>query len=159
MDKVKSFALMLLFVSVALAVATFLLPSGQISKTAKAVMSVFMIFCVASPVFGVIGKNGDGRELLGIFSGFAAPDITENADVFAEEAAEKIKETLGLQIKKFTDISYNISVFADIGEDYVINIERVRISFDVRPDNLEEIAFALEKELGFMPDFEVTENG
>ncbi len=155
MDKIKSFALMLLFVSAALAAVTFLLPSGHISKSAKAALSVFMTLCVVAPVFGVIGKNSDARALLDIFSGFDAPDVAENADAFAKAAEEKITDALDAKITRLTDIPYNISLNTDIGEDFVINIERVRIQFSERPENLDEIAFALEKELGFMPEFEV----
>ena len=155
MDKLKSFALMLLFVSAALAAVTFLLPSGRISKSAKAVFSVFMTLCVVAPLFGVIGKNGDPRALLDIFSGFEAPDITENGSRFAAAAEEKIKNALGAEIDRRTDIPYNISLNTDIGGDFVINIESVRISFSERPENLDEIAFALEKELGFMPEFKL----
>ena len=154
MDKLKSFALMLLFVSAALAAVTFLLPSGRISKSAKAVFSVFMTLCVVAPLFGVIG-NGDPRALLDIFSGFEAPDITENGSGFAAAAEEKIKDALGAEIDRRTDIPYNISLNTDIGGDFVINIESVRISFSERPEKLDEIAFALEKELGFMPEFKL----
>lgn len=156
MDKLKNFALMLLFVSAALAAVTFLLPSGRISKSAKAVLSVFMTLCVASPIFGVIGKNGDARALLDIFSGFETPDITENGNAFAKAAEEKITDALSTEIRQHTNIPYNIFLSTDIGEDFIINIESVRIQFSERPDNLDEIAFALEKELGFMPEFEVT---
>ena len=145
MDKLKSFALMLLFVSAALAAVTFLLPSGRISKSAKAVFSVFMTLCVVAPLFA----------LLDIFSGFEAPDITENGSGFAAAAEEKIKDALGAEIDRRTDIPYNISLNTDIGGDFVINIESVRISFSERPENLDEIAFALEKELGFMPEFKL----
>ena len=41
-ENLKSFALMLLFVSAALAVTVFMLPSGRISKTAKSVLTVFI---------------------------------------------------------------------------------------------------------------------
>lgn len=146
---------MLLFVSAALAVSTFLLPSGRISKTAKAVLSVFMTFCVIAPVFGVIGKNSIGKELEGIFSGFEAADVSDNAEMFLNDAKLKIADVLSEIIKKYTDEPFFISISADIGEDYVIDIESVRVTFSVRPEKTEALALALEKELGFMPEFEV----
>lgn len=148
---------MLLFVSVALAVAAFLIPSGRISKTAKSVLSVFMTFCVIAPVFGVIGKNGSGKELLDIFSGFESRDVTENGNALLNDAKERLTEALEGIVVKYTEIPFEISLFADIGEDFVIDIESVRITFSTRPENLDDIAFALEKELGFMPEFVVAE--
>ena len=121
-------------------------------------MSVFMTFCIIAPIFGVIGKNGTGRELLDIFPGFETPDITENGGQLLKDAEAKIKDALAAVIKKYSDIPFDISISANIGKDFVIDIESVRIYFSERPDRLEELAFALEKELGFMPEFKVENN-
>ncbi len=157
-EKLKSFALMLLFVSAALAVTVFMLPSGRISKTAKSVLSVFMVFCVIAPVFGIIGKNGVGRELADIFSGYSPPESSDNGEIMAEQAREQVAAALTEIIKNKTEIPFDISLDIDIGDDFIIDIKRVTVFFYSRPENLGDIAFTLEKELGFMPEFKVDDD-
>ena len=57
MKELREWALMLVFISLASFIYWYLLPSGRISETAKAVVSVLAVASVCVPVFSFIGQK------------------------------------------------------------------------------------------------------
>ena len=83
---------------------------------------------------------------------------TRNGEIMAEQAREQVAAALTEIIKNKTEIPFDISLDIDIGDDFIIDIKRVTVFFYSRPENLGDIAFTLEKELGFMPEFKVDDD-
>ena len=146
MESLKSWGLGLLFLSAGSLIYCFLLPSGAVSKTAKAVISVVLMSLVFMPLFSVFTT-----EDLGDFIPSGEYE-TENYDYFLEEsvrsAAESvIKET----VRKFTTVPYKTEIFINKTEDGSINIEYVGITFEARPQYEEKLRDALYDALGIIP--------
>ena len=146
MESLKSWGLGLLFLSAGSLIYCFLLPSGAVSTTAKAVISVVLMSIVFMPLFSVFAT-----EDLGDFIPSGEYE-TENYDYFLEEsvrsAAESvIKET----VRKFTTVPYKTEIFINKTEDGSINIEYVGITFEARPQFEEKLRDALYEALGIIP--------
>ena len=150
MENLKNWGLALLFLSAGSLIYCFLLPSGSVSKTAKAVISVVLMSLIFMPLFSVFSSSD--------LEDFISPGEyeTENYDSFIEEsvraAAEKvIRET----VRKFTSVPYKTEIFINKTEDGNINIEYAGIIFEAKPQFEEKLSEALYEALGLIPDIRV----
>lgn len=147
MDDIKSWGLILVFVSAGCMIYYFLLPSGSVSKTAKAVLSSLVFGVICMPLFSVIISVPDMS-----FEFSSAPDM-EDFDGFVLSQARKATESIIEEcIKKYTDEEYKTEIFIDISDDSFINISKVNIIFQVRPAHEKDIRQELYDKLGIMPD-------
>lgn len=150
MENLKSWGMLLLFISSGCLIYYFLLPSGGVSKTARSVLGITVMSLVCLPLFSVTDylENMD-------FSFSEPPDMV-TPDIFLVKSCEnEINAVIDETVKKFTDISYKTVISIDITDDNSINIEHIKVVFKERPDKLREIKEALYEKLSVMPDTEV----
>lgn len=150
MEAIKNWGLMLLFVSAGSIIYCFLLPSGNISKTAKSVMSVVILSCICMPVFGVFTafRGSD-------FSFSQPPEVSEPEDAVKKQAENAVNTVIREIIRKYTTVPYETEIFIDKTEDNSINIEYIGIIFSAKPQNEKEIREALYDAFSLMPDIRV----
>lgn len=156
MKELREWALMLVFISLASFIYWYLLPSGRISETAKAVVSVLAVASVCVPVFSFIGQ---ADVSLAYFSdGEEEPSAFAPSDYYAELAEKTVKEKLELIIKKYTDADFSVETDIHITEENCIDIKQVSVIFEKYPEKLPELSLEIESALGVPPVFSQKEN-
>ena len=146
MEKLKEWAVLLLFLSAGSLIYCFLLPSGNISKTVKSIVSVVSLSLICMPLFGL---NDFIKEPL--FPEDTPPEIKDYSSYIKDEAKHRTEELIYSVIKKYTPVPCKIYAGIDINEDNCINIEYVSIVFSAHPDREKEIREELFRILGIMP--------
>lgn len=150
MNTLKEWGLLFLFVCAGSLVYCFLIPSGNISKTVRSVVSVIVLMSVCIPVAGLF--DTDIRDWDFIEKAETVPDMGE---VFAEEIKASVNELIADEIKKYTTVSYKTEIIIDKNEDGSINIGYIGIIFSCEPQRKNELREALFSVLGLMPDIRV----
>lgn len=138
---------MLVFVSAGCMIYYFLLPAGNVSKTAKTVLSAMVFGIICMPLFSAILSISDMS-----FSFSAAPDMENLDDLLVSQAKKATENIISECVKKYTDEEYKTEIFIDISDDSYINISKVIIIFSVRPAHEKDIRQELYDKLGIMPD-------
>ena len=151
MEQLKQFALMLVFLSAAGLIYYFLLPSGRVSQTAKSILSVFFLLAALGPLFSLT------TSLTPAFSFEAQSDAFVYDEAMVDAAKAAVVRRIADVISSYTDTPCEISVSANIGTDYSIEIEQVNILFDADVQNSGTISLALREALGFAPVLTVRE--
>ena len=152
MQELKQFAVMLVFLSAAGLIYYFLLPSGKVSQTAKAILSVCFLLAALSPLFSLAANisptfSFEEKSVSSAFDG----SVTDAAKVALVRQIEAV-------IAGYTDMPCEVSVSANIGEDYSIEIEQVNILFDAEVPDAGALKEALNAALGFQPVLTVRED-
>ncbi len=138
---------MLVFVSAGCMIYYFLLPAGNVSKTAKTVLSAMVFGIICMPLFSAVLSISDMS-----FSFSAAPDMENLDDLLVSQAKKATENIISECVKKYTDEEYKTEIFIDISDDSYINISKVIIIFSVRPAHEKDIRQELYDKLGIMPD-------
>lgn len=150
MEALRDWGLLLLFLSAGSLIYCFLLPSGTVSKTAKAVISVVLMSLVFLPLFSAFGNIS--TEDFGLSGEYE----TENYDYFLEESVRaSVNDVIRTAVRKFTAVPYKTEIFINKTEDGNINIEYVGITFEAKPQFEDELCDALSEALGIIPDIRV----
>lgn len=125
-EKLKTFSLLLVFVSAAGCVYYFLLPSGNISKTAKRILSVFLLSAAVFPLFSLFSSTGTGSLP------FAEPAATAAADTepLLRETEAALRREAERIVRNYTETPCEIRAEIHITEDYGINLERLTVTFE-----------------------------
>ncbi len=152
MQELKLFAVMLVFLSAAGLIYYFLLPSGKVSQTAKAILSVCFLLAALSPLFSLASNvsptfSFEEKSVSSAFDG----NVTDAAKAALVRQIEAV-------IAEYTDVPCEVSVSAHIGEDYSIEIEQVNILFDAEIPDEGALREALHEALGFQPVLTVRED-
>lgn len=149
MERIKEWAVLLLFLSAGSLIYCFLLPSGNVSKTVKAVISIVSLSFVCMPLFGI--KDFFEKPLL------EEESVSEYSYFhYLERSAEKeVNSLIADTVNKYTHVSYKTEISIDITKDNCIHIEYVGIIFSSEPDRKKELREALYVTLGIMPDIKV----
>lgn len=151
MDEIKNWGLMLLSVSVGSLIYCFLLPSGNISKTAKSVLSVLVLASICSPMLSFFENIGE----ISSHMGEEAPTIKDFSDEYISAAKSEIEKIIAETVKEYTRVSYKTEIIIDKNEDGSINIGYIGITFSALPEKKEELRDALYAKIGLMPDIGV----
>lgn len=154
MEKIKEWGLLLLFVCAGSLIYCFLLPSGNISKTVKSVISVIVLSSVCIPLTAATGKG----NILPDFSE-NSPEIPDMYDSYVSTARAAVEMVIAETVKKFTNVSYETDIIIDKSEDGSINIGYIGIIFSAAPGHQGDLRDALYENLGIMPDIRVEKNG
>ncbi len=150
MDGIKNWGMLLLFISAGCFIYYFLLPSGNISKTARSILGITVMSVVCIPIFSVTDFLGRLAPEFG-----EPPAMVSPEGYLRTEAENEINRIIHDTVKNFTDISYKTEISIDINEDMGINIEQIKVLFEKRPEMLREIKEALYEALSMMPDVKV----
>ena len=141
---------MLIFISAGSLIYCFLLPSGNVSKTAKSVLSITVLTAVFLPVLGVFS------DFSGFDTDFSYEAETESFEDYAiTQARTAVEELIASVIKKYTSVPHKTQLIIDKTEDGSINIEYAGIIFSAEPQRSEQLRQALFEALGIMPDIKV----
>ncbi len=147
MEEIKNWGLMLLFVSAGCMIYYFLLPSGNVSKTAKTAVSAIILGVICLPVFSFGEKIGsfsfEEREM---------PETQSFDEMIISSAKKAVENIIDETLLQSGEYEYKTEVFIDKNEDGSINISKVNIIFTNRPENEKEIREELKEKLGIMPD-------
>ena len=135
MDEIKKWAINLTVILLAGAVMKFIMPSGNVSKSAKTVLSLTVLAVMLSFSFGSEGIDWD-------FSEFEFENAVYETDPYTQAVEKAITDMLD---SKGIEYDY-IKVNGSMGDDGVYVIESVEIS--AQPENLQIILSTLESELG-----------
>lgn len=154
MGLLKEWGLLLLFVCAGSLIYCFLVPSGNISKTVKSVISVIVLSSVCLPLTEITGKG----ELLPDFED-DFPDIPDMSDDYIKSAKLMTERIISDTVKKFTNVPFESDIIIDKNEDGSINIGYIGIVFSAVPGKQKELRGALYEALGVMPDIRVEKNG
>ncbi len=149
-EEIRNWGTLLLFVSAGSLIYCFLLPSGNVSKTAKSVVSITVLSVVFLPVLGVLSQF---PEMKVDFS--SQPETAGYDDYIINEAEKAVEELIAQVIKKYTSVPHKTELFIDKTEDGSINIEYAGIIFSAEPQRKEQLRQALFEALGIMPDIKV----
>ena len=154
-ELLRSFVLLLVFLSVTGGIYLYLLPEGGLSETAASVLSAVTLVCVLSPLFGL------AQRLKGFDFSFALPAETAATDPAPLEAAarETAERLIGETVRRYTDEPYRVELTVHTDADYRIDIQRVRLVFERRFPELTDLAYALRTALGADPEFEFGSEG
>ena len=129
MDFIKEWALCLIFAAAAGTLATVIIPRGSTDKTARAVIGIFVVAVICSPLSEISKSDlsveafADSEE--GGFDNSYAEDMREQmADVFKttlDSQIRKVASELGIAV---TSVKADISVDAE----YCINIHKIVVT-------------------------------
>lgn len=150
MEELKNWGLLLLFVSAGSLICCFLLPSGAVSKSAKAIISIVTLSVVFFPLFSVFGSFSD--EDFNLSGSYESEDYNSYVVESVKAAAEDV---ISDTVRKFTNVPYETEIFVNKSTDGGINIEYVGISFSAKPQYEEKLTEALFEALGIIPDIRV----
>lgn len=150
MEDIKYWALMMIFISAGSLIYCFLLPSGNVSKTAKSIISLVVLSSVCFPVFGVF-SSFESKD----FSFSEAPSIYSFDDVLISTVKKETESIIYGTVIKYTNVPYETEIFIDKTEDDSINIEYVGITFSAKPQREKEMREELFEQLSLMPDIKV----
>ncbi len=126
MDALKGFATLLLFVSAACCIYYFLLPSGNVAKTAKKLLSVFFLTCAVLPLFSLLRQD---RLWEPASTSGETQTAADDAGRFAAAGEQVIKRAAARVLDAGTDVPYELIVETNIGEDMRIDIQQVTVLF------------------------------
>ena len=145
MAALKELAMLLLFGSAAAMIVWYLLPSGRVSRTAKSVISVFLLLCALLPMYSF-------RDLqLPRFSAEAQQTDADYNELFLSAARQTLGACVREVVQKYTDVPYRIVAGVHINGDRSIEIEQVRIVFNYAVEDADALAGELTQALGFKP--------
>ena len=150
MEDIKSWGLLLIFVSMGSLIYCFLLPSGAVSKTAKSVISIVLMSLVFFPLFSAVGNIPEYD--------FDLSDSIESEDynyLIKEQVKTATEEVIRDTVRKFTYVPYKTEIFVNINPDNSIHIEYVGITFSAKPQYEAELTDALYTALGIIPHIKV----
>ena len=151
-ENIKSWALLLLFVSVGGYIYYYLLPSSSVSDTAKAVLCVFSLSAVCVPLFGAFSDiNADIFD----FESYSTMNEEDALEFYAETARKTIEEKTLETVRQYTAVEYKLETDINISEDYSINIEYIRLIFEKEIGDTYDLSRALEEVFGFIPEITV----
>ncbi len=150
MEEFKSWGLLLVFLSAGSLIYCFLLPSGNVSKTAKSVISLCVTISLAMPLFNTLGEIKDLD-----FSFEAPSEVREYDEYVMSSAKTAVEELIKETVLKYTVVPYKTEIIIDKAEDGSINIGYVRIIFSAAPTNEDELREALVQVLGVPADIRV----
>lgn len=150
MENIRSWALMLIFISAGSLIYCFLLPSGNVSKTAKSVISLVVLSSVCLPVFGAFSSFESND-----FSFSSPPPVYDFDDVLLQTVKTETENIIRETVIKYTNVPYKTEILIDKTEDGSININYVGITFSAKPQREKEIREALFERLSLMPDIKV----
>ena len=126
MDALKGFATLLLFVSAACCIYYFLLPAGNVAKTAKKLLSAFFLACAVLPLFSLLRQDR-------LWEPASSPEETQtaasNEERFAEAGEQVIRRAAARVLDAGTDVPYELFIETHIGEDMCIDIQQVTVLF------------------------------
>lgn len=128
MSYIKDVALCLVFAAAAGTLVTVIVPRGSMDKTVRAVVGIFVVAVICSPLAGL-----DKSEM--ILDAFAVSDeeITENpyADDMNGKITEILKENITLQIEKivseFGAVAVSVNAEISVDENSCINIHKIKV--------------------------------
>lgn len=150
MEELKNWGIMLIFISSGTLIYCFLLPSGNISKTAKTVLSICVLSLVCMPMFGVFSSFSDMDTVF-----YEPPEIEDYGDIYIESAKNATENLIKEIVRKYTSVPYKTEIFIDKTEDSSINIEYVGITFSAKPQHEKDMREALYDALLIIPDIKV----
>ena len=154
MEEIKSWGLLMLFVSAGSLIYCFLLPSGAVSRAAKSVISIVLVCTLLSPVLKIYDAFSGAQ-----FSFSEPPTASDYSSIIEDSARSEIEKIISDSVRQFTSVPYETEIFINIGEDYGINIEYVRLTFSAAPQYEESITRTLYERLGIFPDIRVELTG
>ena len=156
METLRSFSLMMVFVAFMSVIYYFLLPSGNISRTAKSVLSAVTLACVLIPLFSVF-------EGFTVFKNAYEPDggtiSPERYSYFVKQGKQAVDAVIEETVRKYTDIPYKTEIEVNISDDMSINIESVRIIFAERFEGMSDLMYELKNLLGIPPEASTEDTG
>lgn len=155
MDELRSAVATLLITAVCALLFRFLLPEGNVSRTAKAIVGIVTLCAVCAPLFGFWGRLSGRDDLASGFPSFREPETTFPYGGFEREAAEAVTGVCESIIGKYTDAPHEITVAVHIPETGGIEIEQIRIVFAAAPDRLEAMTAELTEACGAAPEIRV----
>ncbi len=154
MEQLKSWGLLMLFASAGSLIYCFLLPSGAVSKMAKAVISLVLVCTLLMPALEIY------ESLSGIdFQLLDAPVTEDHNSLIEESARAELEKIINGCVRKFTTVPYESEIFINIGEDFGISIEYVKLIFSAVPQSEEDIIDAVYESTGIFPDIRVEMTG
>lgn len=153
-ERLKTWALCLVFIALASFIYYYLLPSGKVSQTAKTVISLVTVLAVCVPLFGFFEK---GSTVFSDFSFSAETEIFEPYSYYAHITETTVNDKVSLLVRQHTDIPFFIETQINISSDNCIDIEQVTVVFEKYPEKLPELSQNIEKELGISPKFRLKE--
>ena len=126
----------------------YLLPAGNLSKTAKSVLSAVTLAVVLVPLFSAVQslKTADFKIL-----GAEEPSVSVEYDAYVKEGERIVRALVDETVQKYTDVPYETEIEVHILEDMRIDIVNVRIRFAQRFAGLSDLAYALKTQLGIAP--------
>ena len=141
-----------MFVSAACCIYYYLLPDGNVSDTAKRLLSVFFLACVIAPLFSVV----DTVKSLMPFEG-AIETQTPTADYGPAAAAGEaaVRGAAEGVIRAHTDEPFRMDVSVHITADGRIDIKRLTVVFEREFAGREKLTAALRETLGEAVETEV----
>lgn len=147
MEALKQWAICLIISGMAGTLISLLSPRGTMEKTLRAVIGVFIVAAVCSPLVKL--KNAD--DILPVFA-FENTDSAD-ADKLAEQMLEACRNTVGETVRAAaaeTGIEdYSVETDAYIDEDYCIIIQRIRIIIPSENADLQNgFSAVLQEQLG-----------
>ena len=150
MEEIKSWGLMMVFLSVGSLIYCFLLPAGASSRLSKGVVGIVVIMTSLMPVFSLFGTLT--REKLSFSDG---PEAADYSDFFEEQAKNAIEEIIKNTVRKYTVVPYKTEIFINNDDTGYINIDYVGITFSAKPQYEKELTAELVSALGIIPQIRV----
>ena len=148
MDAFKEWALSLIIAGMAGTLISLLSPRGTMEKTLRAVIGVFIVSAVVSPLSQILKEKS-------FLPTFAFENVISQADnSISEHMLDVCKSTVGTVISETADEcgidGYSVDADLDIGENNCIIIREICITIQ-NDDALKSSDFSaeLEKKLGF----------
>lgn len=145
MNTVLEFAQNMCFAAVGSAVLSFLLPKGNIAKTAKTVLGVFLIWVMFMPVASFFDIDIANSTELSVDEYYNNADLPSAAAEYTEKQIEysiaKLLEKNNIEYKK-------IYVHSNIEKNGVININEIEVETGGNAEKIKELIF---KETGITP--------
>ena len=150
MEDIKSWGLLMVFLSVGSLVYCFLIPSGATSRLSKGIVSIVVIMASFMPVFSAFSSL-TGEKIT--FS--SPPEAADYSEYFEQEAKNAVEEIIKTVIRKYTVVPYETEIFINKADADSINIEYIAITFSAKPLSENELTEELIDTLGIIPDIRV----
>ena len=150
MEDIKSWGLLMVFLSVGSLIYCFLIPSGASSRLSRGIVSLVVIMASFMPVFSVFGSL-TGTE----FTFSSPPETADYSDYFEQQAKKAVEEIIKPVIRKYTVVPYETEIFINKDDTGSINIEYIAITFSAKPLSEKELTDELVEALGIIPDIRV----
>lgn len=143
----------MVFISAACCIYYYLLPNGNISETAKRLLSVFFLAGVLSPLFSVFDAVESFSFVPGVTEEAQLADAAFDPIIAAAEAA--IRSAVDSMIRAETDAPYEIRLSVHITETGGIDIKRLTVCFEREFAGWEKLTAALREAFGEAVETEV----